>query len=98
TQEAPAIDLKNDPPLIFTSNKPAILIHVDGEPVFGKIKDTQLEFIVNSNFPLFLDKPQNTYYLFTGERWLMTTDLKGNWSKATALPKDMSKLKADKEW
>lgn len=96
--DAPTVNVRNDPPQIFVSNRPSILVHVDGNPVFGKIKDTKMEFVVNSNFPLFLDKSKNNYYLFTGEQWLTTANLQGQWSKAAALPKDMTKLKSDTQW
>jgi len=96
--DAPTVNVRNDPPRIFVSNRPSILVHVDGNPVFGKIKDTKMEFVVNSNFPLFLDKSKNTYYVFTGEQWLTTANLQGQWTKASALPKDMTKLKADTQW
>lgn len=96
--DAPTVAVRNDPPRIFVSNGPSILVHVDGDPVFGKIKDTKLEFVVNSNFPLFLDRSKDSYYLFTGDQWLTTANLQGQWSKTTALPKDMTKLKADTQW
>jgi len=52
-------------------------VQADGQPVLAAIKDTKLEFVLNCNWPLFLDKDQSTYYLFTGKRWLKTpTDVR----------------------
>lgn len=97
-ETAPTVSVRNDPPQIFVSNKPAILVQVDGQPVFGQIKDTKLQFVVNTNWPLFLDKSKSNYYLFTGNRWLIATALNGPWSTTTVLPKDMSKLANDPQW
>jgi hypothetical protein len=36
-----------DPPPIFHSTKPAILLIVDGDPVFAPVEGTGLEFVVN---------------------------------------------------
>jgi len=58
--------VRNDPPAIFVSNKPAMLIQIDGDPVFGQIQNTGLQFVVNTNWPLFLDKSKSAYYVFTG--------------------------------
>ena len=39
------VKLNNDPPRIFVSYKPAILLGVNGPPVRGKMKDGKLEFV-----------------------------------------------------
>jgi hypothetical protein len=97
-ETAPTVQLRNDPPQVFVTNRPAILVQVDGQPVLGQIKDTKLQFVVNTNWPLFFDKSQSNYYLFTGKRWLKTPSLNGPWSVTATLPKDMSKLAQDPQW
>lgn len=98
TETAPTVQVRNDAPQIFVTNKPAILVQVDGQPVLGQIKDTNLQFVVNTNWPLFFDKSHSSYYLFTGKRWLMSTNLNGPWLITATLPKDMSKLAKDPHW
>lgn len=98
SETAPTVQVRNDPPQIFVSNRPAILVQVDGQPILGQIKDTKLQFVVNTNWPLFFDKSKSNYYLFTGNRWLIATTLNGPWSTTTTLPKEMSKLAADPQW
>jgi hypothetical protein len=97
-QTAPTVPVRNDPPSIFVSNRPAILVHVDGQPVLGQIKDTMMQFVVNTNWPLFLDKSQSNYYLFTGKQWLMAASVNGPWLITATLPKDMSKVSKDPQW
>ena len=44
--------LKNDPPKIIVMTSPAILITIDGNPQTRKIKDTELERVFNTTFPI----------------------------------------------
>ena len=48
------VAVKTDPPPIFVSTEPAILLTVQGVPVLAPIKGLQLQFVVNSNWDLFL--------------------------------------------
>ena len=57
------VAVKNDPPQIFYSATPAILLTIQGEPVLAPIEKTDLQFVVNTNWDLFFDKPQKEYYL-----------------------------------
>jgi hypothetical protein len=61
-KSVPVAPVKNDPPPIFVSNGPALLLLVDGEPVRAHIQKTKLEFVVNSNWPLFYDTAKPGYY------------------------------------
>jgi hypothetical protein len=90
--------LKNDPPKIFVSHGPAILVLLDGKPVRAPIKDTKLESVVNANWPLFYDKSGSKYYLLADKQWLAASDLQQEWTLAKVLPKDMSKLLKDPNW
>lgn len=92
------MDVKNDPPVIFVSYGPAILVQVDGPPIRAAIPDTMLEFVVNTNWPLFWDKSQPAFYLFTEKQWLAAPALEGPWVFTRTLPKDMSKLPRDPQW
>lgn len=98
SKQAPTVSVRNDPPAIFVSNKPAMLVQVDGDPVLAEIKDTKMQFIVNTNWPIFFDKSHSNYYLFTGKRWLAAPSLNGSWLTTTTLPKDMSKVAKDPQW
>jgi hypothetical protein len=99
TQAPAAVPVQNDPPTIFVSNTPAILLDVDGEAVRADIAGTNLGFVVNSNFPLFFEKESpKEYYLYTGQQWLKSASMKGPWASAPKLPKDMSKVANDPQW
>jgi hypothetical protein len=86
------VNLKNDPPFIFVSNSPAILLSVDGEPVLADIAKTNLKFVVNTLWPLFLDKAKAQYYLLVNDLWLSSFDLHGPWKAVTKLPSDFAEI------
>jgi len=96
---APAtVEVRNDPPAIFVSYRPAILLQVDGQPVLAEIPKTKLKFVVNTNWPLFLDTSKSNYYLFNGSQWMVGTDLQGPWTATANLPKEITKLPQDSKW
>ena len=90
--------IKGDPPQIFTSRTPAVLLNVDGYPIWSPIKDNDLKFAVNTNWDLFLHGPTNTYYLRNGDGWLKAPSLSGQWVPSGALPDSFSKLPDEENW
>ena len=98
SQSAPTVEVRNDPPEIFVSNSPAMLVQVDGPPVLADIKNTKMQFIVNTNWPILFDKSHSAYYLFTGKQWLTGPSLNGTLAPTTKLPKDMLKVAKDPQW
>ena len=96
-KEAPAgVQLSNDPPKIFVGYRPSILLSVNGEPVLSEVPNTNLKFVVNTQWPLFFDSGNSTYYLAVGQQWLTSNSLEGQWSATKKLPPDMSKVPQDK--
>src|SRR5262249_10350711 len=96
---APAgVQLNNDPPRIFVGYRPSILLSVNGEPVLSEVPDTNLKFVVNTEWPLFFDQGDSVYYVAVGQQWLTASSLAGQWSPTKKLPPDMSKVPQDKQW
>jgi hypothetical protein len=90
--------IKADPPAIFFSKAPAIIVNLDGEPIWSPIKENDLKFAVNTNWDLFQHGPTNTNYLLNKDTWLKATDVKGPWSPAGTLPDSFKKLPAEDNW
>ncbi len=86
--------IKSDPPKIFFSKKPSILLNFDGEPIWSPIKGNDLRFAINTNWDLFQYGPTNTYYLRNNDTWLKAFDVKGLWVPAGKLPNSFEKLPA----
>lgn len=98
-KEAPAgVQLNNDPPKIFVGYRPSILLSVNGEPNLTVVPNTNLKFVVNTQWPLFFDTGSSTYYLAVGQQWLTSNSLEGQWSATKKLPPDFSKVPQDKQW
>jgi hypothetical protein len=96
--DVPPVSVKNDPPAIFASFGPAILLFIDGEPVLAPVGNTDMQAVINASWPLFLDGATHQYYLFTGQRWAVSNDLKSGWKDAASLPAKMAKIPEDPQW
>jgi len=92
------VALKNDPPAIFVSYQPAVLLQTDGKPVLAAAGSDGAQFIVNANWPVFFDTATNGYYLFDDKQWMKAAKLDGPWSSTTQLPKDISSVPQDPQW
>jgi hypothetical protein len=90
--------IKADPPTIFFSKTPAVIVNLDGDPILSPIKENDLKYAVNTNWDLFQHVPTNTYYLRNNDSWLKATDVKGPWSAAGTLPDSFKKLPAEENW
>ena len=90
--------VKADPPVIFYSTVPAILVNLDGDAIWTPIKDNDLRFAVNTNWDLFEHEPSKTFFLRYNDGWLTATDIKGPWKAAGKLPGGFAKLPADDNW
>ena len=90
--------IKADPPTVFFSKTPAILVNLDGDPIWNAIQGNDLKVAINTNWDLFEHGPTKTFYLLAGDSWLKATDLKGPWTAASPLPESFSKLPADENF
>jgi hypothetical protein len=86
----PAAPVNNDPPTIFISMRPAILLMVNGSPSMAPIANSNLQFVVNANWPLFTQQGNSTYYLFNGKGWMTSSSLGSTWTPTNQLPPQMS--------
>jgi len=89
------IDLRNEPPKIIVSSKPARLLIFDGQPVFAQIEGTNLRYAINTNWTVLNEEATSNYYLLDGTTWLFTDKLGDPWKLAKKLPGDLAKLPAD---
>jgi len=90
--------VKADPPVVFYSNKAAILVNLDGDPIWSPIEGNDLRYAVNTNWDLFEHKPTSLFYLRHDKIWMQASDIKGPYAPATTLPPSFSKLPADDNW
>jgi hypothetical protein len=92
------VELKNDPPKIFFSKKPAVLMMFDGKPVLSPIKDSDLKFTVNTNWDVFYDEKSKTNYVRNEKTWWKSQNLNGPYTPAEKLPDSFKKLPINDNW
>jgi hypothetical protein len=90
--------VKADPPPIFFSQSPAIIVVLDGDPIWSPIAENDLKVAVNTNWDLFQHGPTSVYYLRHNDAWLKATEIGGPWAPAGTLPESFRKLPADDNW
>jgi hypothetical protein len=90
--------LKADPPPIFFSKTPAVLVNIDGDPTWSPIDNNDLQSAVNTNWDLFQHVPTKIFYLRNDEAWFKAAALQGAWEPAGTLPESFKKLPDDANW
>jgi hypothetical protein len=90
---AAAVPVKNDPPRILFSTLPAILVVVDGAPVYQPVKETKLERAINTRVLLLRKKDELFLKVFDG--WLTAETLDGPWKVLKKDSDDLKKALAD---
>lgn len=71
--------IENAPPAIITSDVPAILVYIDGEPAYRPVDGTSLERVINTR-PLLLKDAQGKHYLHVFDGWMIADQLGGQYT------------------
>jgi hypothetical protein len=85
-------DLKNDPPTILYASQPTTLVLMDGEPKLQDDKDLKMKRVINSAFLIVESPDDKKFYLYGGQFWYASTDMKQGYQPASTLPKSISSL------
>ena len=78
------IPVRNDPPRIFVSYSPALLVLIDGQPALRKVPNSQYERVINTRSLLLRDPDGGRYYLHVFDGWVTARDLTGPWQIASS--------------
>jgi hypothetical protein len=80
-----SFQLRNTPPRIIFSDRPSILVLIDGDPVFAPVPGTGLSRVINTQVVLLKDGAGKLYlHVFDGYMEAKTLD--GPWTVATQAP------------
>jgi hypothetical protein len=90
--------VKADPPTIFFSTTPAVLVSFDGDPIWSPIQGSELRFAINTNWDVFEHSATKTVYLRNDYVWLKAPAITGPWMPAGTLPDSFSRLPSDQNW
>ncbi|MGH8678966.1 MAG: carbohydrate-binding family V/XII, partial [Burkholderiales bacterium] len=92
-QQARRQPLRNDPPRIFFTERPAILVPVDGTPVLRALHDSGFMRVVNTRALILFDRTVQRYYLFIAGRWMTAQSLDGTWAVTDSVPAQLQRAK-----
>jgi hypothetical protein len=92
TQRDLSDDLNNDPPQIFYHENPAVLVMIDGDPIFRETDDKNIDYVVNTPFFLVKEKSSGQYFLRGGKFWYSTENILAGWTSKEKVPVDVFKL------
>ncbi|HEX8068758.1 MAG TPA: hypothetical protein VF546_02325 [Pyrinomonadaceae bacterium] len=81
--------LKNDPPRVIFSTRPAVLILIDGQPVLRAVAGTSLRRVINTRVLVVRDEARARFYLHLLDGWLEADTLAGPWTVARQTPDDL---------
>jgi hypothetical protein len=91
--------LSYQPPRIVVATEPTQVLLIDQEPVLAPISGTGLEFVVNTDWPLFRHPESGNWYLINGDAWQTHSMLAtGGWNTTTDIPEDFRQLAMGDQW
>ena len=83
--------LKHNAPKILLSTEPALLVPIDGDPVFQDIEGSRYERVVNT--PYLIARGGTDLYLYVGsDTWYEARAVEGPWGKADRVPDEVQQL------
>jgi hypothetical protein len=85
-QRARAVPVQNEPPQFVFSPQTAVLVIIDGDPVWRPVTGTALKRIINTRALVLLDDASGTYYLHLFDGFVEASGLSGPWTVARAVP------------
>lgn len=98
-QSATSVPLGTTPPTIFLAEQPSRLVLFDGAPTFAPVAGTNVQYAVNTNWPLLRTSDSPALYLLDSTGWLTAETLQtGVWEYAQQLPPAFSQLPDTAEW
>lgn len=88
-QNAPKVATQNPVPTFFWSPGPAVLVTIHGEPVWGKVPNSSLQRVLNTN-ALIVQGNDGRYYLHLYGGWVTASSWAGPWSAAHSVPAEFT--------
>jgi hypothetical protein len=89
-KKAREVAVKNDPPRIIYSATPAVLVLVDGPPVFRPASIRDAEQVINTR--ALIVKMNNTFYLTAASHWYEAPSLEGPWKSMSVIGSALSEI------
>lgn len=97
-QIASSEGLSIEPPLILASTEPALLLSVDGEPVFVPVDEGDVQFVINTNWDVLRVGDEGPLYFCSQGNWLTAEAIDGSWEWAQSLPEQFGAVPDSSNW
>ena len=85
-QLARAVPVQNEPPQFVFAQQTAVLIAIDGAPVWRPVTGTTLERVINTRALVLRDNASGKYYIHVFNGFVEAPGLSGPWTVASAVP------------
>jgi hypothetical protein len=85
-------ELETTPPKIIVLNHPAVLVRIDGDPIFNNIDRTSLKRVINTPYFLVQENTSKKFYLHGGDIWFRATNIQGPWKQTNTPPQSVIDL------
>jgi hypothetical protein len=86
-------DLNTSAPRIIYSDRPSLLVLIDGQPKLQSNKDWGLNVVVNSPFTI-VQNNDGVFYLYGGKHWYSAPAATGPYSPADNVPSNLQQVKS----
>jgi hypothetical protein len=87
-----AHELETTPPKIIVLNHPAVLVRIDGDPIFSDKDGTSLKRVINTPYFLVQENTEKKFYLHGGDIWFSASNIKGIWNQTNTPPPSVADL------
>lgn len=84
--------INNSPPQIFYRQEPAVLMMVDGDPIFKDTDDSNIQYVVNTPYFIVKDVKNDQLYIKGGDFWYSSKHISSDWVNVSRAPKDIDEL------
>ncbi|MBK7118212.1 MAG: hypothetical protein IPH64_03885 [Comamonadaceae bacterium] len=88
--QPPTVAVQNNPPQVLVSYSPAILVPIDGAPVFKPVGNSGFQRVINTKALILQGGPGNALYLHLYDGWVSAASMQGPWLQTTVLPPGMA--------
>jgi hypothetical protein len=82
------VAVKNDPPRVIYTTRPAVLVLVDGPPVLKPL-DKVYDRVINTRAVLLFNKLNSKYYCYAARRWYNAHSIEGPFKADPDPPEDI---------
>ncbi|HRH85394.1 MAG TPA: carbohydrate-binding family V/XII, partial [Rubrivivax sp.] len=91
--KAAPVQVRNDAPKVVVSHSPAILVPVDGAPVWKPVPgDSRFQRLINTHALMLKGGLGERLYLHVYDGWLSADSIDGPWTRSTVQPLGMDDL------